>query len=302
VPELSRLCGFLAGWLLLAVPGAPGAGRDAGANRDDGPPPWVPRSRPVDVTDQASYPLRRAGDGYSYDTPRFQARIARDGVVIFKDKRVSFSLAMPKALRDLPRPRGPTLESTLRDLRGKRRREPPPEEPAAPPPFERRLEPSEACPPSSPCHALPPTNAIEVGGSFDLTDEIMRSLGQDPYRYEKARFLSATFEFRIKMAIAAHKADLKAALVDLPRRLDDLWGDVRYTPRERRRILYELWYETDRTKEGERAARAIDEFIRNRLPCGSPEGYSKAELEAFDRLHPERRFPAERACEPAVSP
>jgi hypothetical protein len=50
-----------------------------------------------------------------------------------------------------------------------------------------------------------------------------------------------------------------------------LWGDRRYTVRERRRILYEIWYEMDRTPDSERAAKIIDEFIRRCLPCGSPD-------------------------------
>jgi hypothetical protein len=125
-----------------------------------------------------------------------------------------------------------------------------------------------------------------VSGSFDLIDEIMRMLGQDPYSLEKARFLSATLEFRIKLAIEARKADMKNALDHLPSRLDELWGDGRYTARERRRILYEIWYEVDRTPDGERAARIIDDFIHRRLPCGSPDTYTAAELEAFSRLTP----------------
>jgi hypothetical protein len=140
-------------------------------------------------------------------------------------------------------------------------------------------------------------NSVEVRGSFDLTDEIMRAHSQDPYAYEKARFLSSTFEMRMKMAIEARKADLKVTLDDLPQRLDELLGDERYSPRERRRIVYELWYETDETPEGRRAARLIDEIIRQRLPCGSPQGYSRAELEGLRELHPDRRFPPMADCE-----
>jgi hypothetical protein len=265
---------------------------------DAGPPPWLPRTQPVDLADQGTYPLRASGDGYVYVTPRFDARVARDGVVTFSEKHGSASLSSPTSLSKLPRPRGPTLESTLRDALGKRRRKKA-EPPAAPPPpeYDRKIPQIELCPPTSSCYFPPTTNAVEVRGSFDLTDEIMRSYGQDPHRYEKARFLSATFEFRIKMAIEARKADLKAALEELPGRLDELLADERYSPRERRRILYELWYETDQTPEGEKAAAAIVAFIRRRLPCGSASGYAAGELDALARLHPERRFPLSGTCE-----
>jgi hypothetical protein len=267
---------------------------------DAGAPSWLPRGQPVDVSDQVVYGLRRVGEGYVYDDPRFEARVARDGVVTFKDKRLSFRFPFFPFLDKGARPKGPTLESTLRDYLNKGRRgKPEPEAaPAQPPP--RKMVQSEVCPPSSPCYAPPVTNAIEVRGNFDLTDEIMRAHGKDPYAYEKARFLSSTFEFRIKMAILARKTDLMSSLAKLPERLDELWTDERYTPRERRRILYELWYETDRTPDGERAGRAIDDFIRRSLPCASPAGYTAEELEAFRRLHPDRPFRATADCERAA--
>jgi hypothetical protein len=259
---------------------------------DAGTPRWLPRARPVDLSEQGTFNLRRAGEGYVYDDARFEARIARDGVVTFKDKRATVSF--PTLLGSGPRPQGPTLESTIRDyLRSRRRKGPPspPPELEPPPPLSRKLEPSEVCPPGSPCHVLPIPSSVEVRGSFDLTDEIMRAHGQRPYAYEKARFLSATFEFRVRMAIEARKADLKSSLAILPERLDELLGDERWSARERRRILYELWYETDATAEGERAARAIEAAIRRHLPCGSALACPRDELEALHALHPERRFP-----------
>lgn len=266
---------------------------------DAGVPAWLPQAQPVAVVDRGAYQLRPDGDGYLYDTPRFRARVARDGTVAFHDKRSSAGLSLPKPLKDLPRPAGPTLEGTLRDLVGKRRRKrpAPPPPTASPPAHDYPIDPSERCSPTAPCPVSPMTNAIEVTGSFDLTDEIMRALGQDPYRYEKARFLSATFELRIAMAIEARKTDLKTSLADLPRRLEALWADERYTARERRRILYELWYETDQTTEGKKAAASIVDFIRRRLPCGAANGYSPGEIGALDRSHADRRFPPARDCD-----
>lgn len=219
-------------------------------------------------------------------------------MVTFKDKRGSISVPSLPFLGK-PLPQGPTLEGVIRDyLRNRRRRGPPspPPELEPPPALPRKLEQSEVCPPRSPCHVLPVPSSVEVRGGFDLTDEIMRAHGQEPYAYEKARFLSATFEFRIQMAIEARKADLKSSLAILPERLDQLLDDERYSVRERRRILYELWYETDATAEGERAARAIEAAIRRRLPCGSALAYPREELEALHALHPERRFPAPADC------
>jgi hypothetical protein len=128
----------------------------------------------------------------------------------------------------------------------------------------------------------------------------MRGLGQHPYRTDKARFLSATFEFRIKLAMEARKHDLMSALDRLPEGLDELWSDRRYSARERRRILAELWLEMDRTGEGgegRRAAGIIEQFIRRRLPCGAPDAYTKEELEALAKQHPEQPFVHGYGCE-----
>jgi hypothetical protein len=268
-------------------------------------PAWLPRAKPVEETREAAYRLRPDGAGYVYDDPRFLARIARDGVVSFKDKRsqVSFPVFPYFDLLKRAQPQGPTLESTLRDLltKGKRRKPELDVEPTPPLPPGKVVR-TEACSPGtcdSPDLSENP-NSVEVSGGFDLTDEIMRSLHQEPYAYEKARFLSATFEMRIRMAIEARKADLKASLESLPERLEELLGDDRYTLRERRRILYELWYETDETPEGARAARLIEDLIRRRLPCGSPQGYGREELESLRKLHPERRLFPTVDCAPAT--
>jgi len=124
-------------------------------------------------------------------------------------------------------------------------------------------------------------------------------LGKDPYALDKARFLSATFEFRIKLAIAQRKLQMRKALDDLPQVLDDLWADGRYSARERRRILYELWYEMDRTPEGDRAALMIEAFIRRQLPCDVADGYTPGELNAFRKSHPDRPFSPGEACSKA---
>jgi hypothetical protein len=287
-----------AGWFLVVALGSAAAdGPDAGVGKDAGPPAWVPRSKRVDLAEEAYFGLRRRGDGYVYEAAQFVAHVARDGVVTFTDRRLSGVELWPftSVGAQGARPKGPTLESTLRDYLGNRRRTPPEPapEPALPPPG---IDWNAVCPVHSSCNMRMLPMMVQVSGNFDLTDEIMRARGQDPYAREKAKFLSATFEFRIKMALAARQEDMAHALAQLPDFLDRLWRDERYTLRERRRILFELWSETDATPEGARAAHAIESFIRQRLPCGSPSGYSPGELQQFAGLRPERPFPAVVDC------
>jgi hypothetical protein len=260
---------------------------DAGAGRDAARPSWLPRPRAVELREEAYYRLRRSGDGYGYESSTFIAHVARDGVATFRNKHTSpLDLLLP--LGKVPKPKGPTLESTARDHFNGRPRAPRPVPETSPPPP--GIDWQAACPPNVPCQPPPSATLLSVHGNFDLTDEIMRALGQDPYAREKARFLSSTFEFRMRLAVEARKQDVLSGLDRLPDRLDQLWADERYSARERRRLLYELWSEMDESPHGQRGAAAIVGFIRRRLPCGSASAYSSEELAAFQRLHPERTF------------
>jgi len=271
---------------------------DVGAVRDGGVPLWVPPPYRTDVEDSATYGLRRYGKGYLWENQQFEAQVAPDGLVTFKAKHGSvvgsllgFKLfSKNEQGRDRKPGMGaaPYLPGPL--TKGARGTAPPP---PAPEENERTIDQTVRCPEHSGCETPPQDRMISivnVRGTFDLTDEIMRGLGKDPYRLEKARFLSATFEFRIKLAIEFRKQNLKRALDHLPQYLDDLWGDGRYSARERRRILYELWIEMDRTPEGERAARLIQDFVGRRLPCGNADGYTPEERRAFGKKRDGRTF------------
>jgi hypothetical protein len=279
--------------LLLAA-----ASPDAGVSRDAGIPAWAPRVQSSASVD-GSYGLHKWGRGYFYDDPKFEARVAPDGTVTFKDKRFSMALDPPWA-RNRRRPESPPpADRSARDpTAGRRAPWLPAPEPAQG--GSRRQVPNEVCPPTSSCY-VPPSlrhgSMIGVSGGFDLTDEIIRSLGKDPHALDKARFLSATFEFRMKLAIEERKQQMREALDMFPQRLDELWADTRYSPRERRRILYELWIEMDNTPDGAKAGKMIELFIQRRLPCGAADGYTSGELDAFRSRHPERPFTVADGCQ-----
>ena len=67
--------------LLLLLAATP----DASPGRDAGIPLWAPQLRPDNIL-EGSYGLREWGEGYVYLDPKFEARIAPDGTVSFKDK------------------------------------------------------------------------------------------------------------------------------------------------------------------------------------------------------------------------
>lgn len=233
-------------------------------------PPPVPMAN--------EYQLRPLGEGFVSQNRAFTARVARDGGVTFTDRRIFFDQV---GLLESPHP-GALRLSTLRDLLFGRPVRPQPEwHPAGPFPGSpaQPLDYSVLCPESSTCYALPGgLVVVGVGVSADLTDEFLRALGQGPYRIQKARFLAATFEVRMRLAVQAYHDDLRASLDSLPERLAELWHDPRYSAPEKRRIFYELWREADESDAGAQARDIIMTFIRRILPCRSPQAYPPAEL------------------------
>lgn len=126
-------------------------------------------------------------------------------------------------------------------------------------------------------------SARKAAFSFDLSDEFVREFARGTsYPYLKANFLAATFQRRTEMAAALNSRQMRAARAELPRQLDALWDDTRYRRRERRRIVFLLWQELDRSSaDGRSTATTIEAWIRRRLPRGSPEAYNDQELDAY---------------------
>ncbi len=226
---------------------------------------------------EGRYDLERTADGgYHYRDIRFDARVAPDGHVTFTDAHMRLEtrvLGIPLRKYERGSDGRPSLAAALRQvLRG----DPDRPLPACVANNPYRNDPQ--APLTNP-HWCPPL--LAVVGTFDLTDEVMKATGQGWYRFEKAKFLSATFEFRIKLAVERHRKLLREALAELPTRLDGLWNDPGYSQREKKRILCLLWSEVElRDPQASAAADIIVSWIGARLPAGSSAGYSQAEIAA----------------------
>jgi hypothetical protein len=281
---------------------------DTGLARDGGVPEWAPRIQQTELKDSATYRLRKSGEGFVWENAQFIAVISRDGLVTFQSKHASVSHSIfPQNVLSKLKKRVVGIGSVTSPKSASPFHGAPwlPLPPSPPKPHERTIEQEIRCPPSSGCYRIPPemiANLVDVTGTFDLSHEMMRSQQQDPDRLEKAHFLSATFEFRIKLAIENYKTNQMRIFERLPSALDELWSDERYTPRERRRILYELWIELDLTPEGDRAAQIIQDFVRRQLPCGSSNTYSKGELEGFVKTRKDQKFLNGETCERIAPP
>jgi hypothetical protein len=126
-----------------------------------------------------------------------------------------------------------------------------------------------------------------LSGGFDVTDLMMRGRHEDPYRFQKEKFMQATEALRTKLAQAALRDRQRASLAALPSHLERIWRAPR-PARERRSLLFALWKETltsdtemaDAAKE---ARDVIEEFVRERLPARSSDGFTDEELERLNR-------------------
>jgi hypothetical protein len=233
----------------------------------EAPPPHPrPESAPT-------YELRPTKDGSGdllYDGRTWSARVSTDGSVTFSDRRASDVGFLPPWLPAPVYNGVPSLQSTVTSLL--RRKKAPQPRPAPPPddsflvipnvtPY--RPDPREACRECNDIHFDP--MLVGGGGHFDLADELGRFAGHDPHRLEKARFLGATRELRIRMAVAAHALWIRRATAELPGRLEAIACARDRPPRERRAILEALRAEMNGSPEGRAAAARIAAFIDTRF-------------------------------------
>jgi hypothetical protein len=124
---------------------------------------------------------------------------------------------------------------------------------------------------------------------LDVNDAILGLAGEDPYGYEKRKFLAATGALRAEMAEAACKERLSHSLVEIKDRLDAVWRDTTLSLAERRGVIFQLWDECaeEGTPEVTRTAQQIRElilgYINRHLPPQSVFAYSGPDLEALNR-------------------
>lgn len=122
-----------------------------------------------------------------------------------------------------------------------------------------------------------------LSGGFDITDIAMRAKKQDPYRYEKERFMELTGKLRGELSARAQRDRLEASLASLPAHLESVWGDTTLSAKDRRRILYQMWREAsgndvDLGPAAKKARTTIEAFVRDRLPVGTADAFSDEEL------------------------
>lgn len=131
-------------------------------------------------------------------------------------------------------------------------------------------------------------------------------------RARVAKIMAQTREFRLQMAKKFRRERIQSQLHALRRQLARIWVDRNYDDRAKRRLIFELWRDTDddpepadeapgdgpspsetdafRKEAAARARREIEVFIRKRFPANSDTAYTPTELEGMNRESAPRRF------------
>jgi hypothetical protein len=137
-------------------------------------------------------------------------------------------------------------------------------------------------------------------------DALRKASGQTLALKEKKALLDQTRELRRNLAIKWAKEQLDKRLRVLDADLDRIWRDETRPATMRRRTLFEIWDDCEdapgvplpkdlgrieaiddaRGVAAARARRTVLEFVRRRLPFGTPSAYTAEELE---RLNARRR-------------
>ena len=134
-----------------------------------------------------------------------------------------------------------------------------------------------------------PTVIIPVlAGGFDITDWLMRNHKQDPYDRRKLNFLDATREERVAIGKRGRAEKLAMTPQIVLRSLEAMWAATDDIA-ARKHALFELWDDCVETGEPDvveaaaAARRMIIGFLRARLPAGSRDAFTAAEIAALAR-------------------
>ena len=128
-------------------------------------------------------------------------------------------------------------------------------------------------------------------GSFDLNDLMAGANGQDPYAYERERFMRETEELRHRLEAEYRRRQMAQGVRGLRGRLGRVWATTERSHAQRRRRLFQIWDEIAEDGSADGARSAVITFIRENLPAGSEHAYTDRELERFNaRRESRERF------------
>ncbi len=125
-------------------------------------------------------------------------------------------------------------------------------------------------------------------GRMDLTGLLMRKLGVgDPYASRKLALLDSTRAERAEIGAKYRREQLGRAAELIQKNLEALWRNTP-DPAQRRSILFTMWDECGEGdgaegEAGQRARLVVIGWIRAKLPAGSPNAFTPADIARLDK-------------------
>jgi hypothetical protein len=122
-----------------------------------------------------------------------------------------------------------------------------------------------------------------LSGRFDVTDQVMKWAGQDPYAAIKRKLADETREQRLCMARRYQGERQRQELFNLSGKIRQIAARVDLSAVERRRLVFEIWDECleesdERSDYGVMARATIVTIVREVFPEGSDLAYRPGEL------------------------
>ena len=229
--------------------------------------------------------LQADGAGrYRSDQGGFTAQVSRDGAAALTDNPsfdIHIALPSPKAL-------GRALADWYESDKG-----PHGAEGNTAMARQIQLSPGATVQVSDPTEGRPKDRAKTVivpvlSGRLEVTDWAMRRAGIDPYSARKLKMLDDTREERAELRRQHHADQLAMTPQTIQRSLEALWAATQDVA-VRKQALFELWDDCVETGDpavvdaGAAARRMIIGFIRARLPAGSRDAFTAADIAALAR-------------------
>ena len=125
-----------------------------------------------------------------------------------------------------------------------------------------------------------------LGLRFDVTEAVMRAIGDDPYAAQKARIAAETREARFCLTLKEAEGDKRNAIFRLKENLERIAADPSLPAAAKRAAVFDLWEGCLDTSDDALASAAratIVAFIRRAFPAGSPTAYTPVELAMLNR-------------------
>ncbi len=147
---------------------------------------------------------------------------------------------------------------------------------------------------NSPFQAVGSGVGVGLSGHFDVTDQVMKLAGQDPYAAVKSRMAEETREQRLCMARRYQGERQKQELFSLSTKVRRVAARADLSAAERRELVFAIWDECMEESEsttdyGAMARATILSIIREAFPKGSELAYRPGELLAMNKRRSSRQ-------------